>query len=79
MESSRRGLLNDKAERRPILKNSHKYVPPQFWVHTQNRYGTAFLKTVFLVLLCSARPQKTLGYIYKKRIYFRGGRINNTF
>ena len=48
MESSRRGLSNDMAENRPILKK--KYVLPPFWFHAQNRYSIP--QNVVLFLLC---------------------------
>ena len=37
MEGSRRDLLNDMAEHRPILKNNHE--PSPFLFHTQYRYS----------------------------------------
>jgi len=41
MESSRRGLLNDIAEHRPIIfKNNQNTYHPRFWLHIQNRYST---------------------------------------
>jgi len=48
MESSRRDLLNDVAEQRPILKNNQN--TSLFWFYTQNRYSIP--QTGVLFLLC---------------------------
>jgi len=46
MESSRRDLLNDMAEHRPILKNNQNTYYPRF--SSTLKIGTAFPKGFFL-------------------------------
>jgi len=54
MESSRRNLLNDMAEHRPILKNiklicKNIKISPSLWLLTKNRYGIPQNEVWFLV------------------------------
>jgi len=51
MESAHRDLLNDMADHRPILKNTHP-----FWFHTQNRYSIPQNGRLFLLLSIPANP-----------------------
>jgi len=63
MESSRLDLLNDMAERRPILKNNQNMYHPRFGFTPKT--GVTFPKTRLLFLLCAILF--TMDQLYKQR------------